>query len=180
LEEDAGKSITTVIPGATPLTSIGLRSTHRDRERPDIRISAGAGAYLRTLKQILQYLDVSDVSMEEGVSVFDANISVLRPGNRSRNQAEVKNMNSFSAVERALEAESKAVCAGSIPRKVEQQTLLWDGARETVHEQNEGRNHDYRYFPNRSPSLIVDEKWISVRGRIFRIAGGRKKRLVEE
>src|SRR4029078_4101724 len=73
---------------------------------PDIRTSAGAGAYLRTLKQILQYLAVRDGSMEEGSLRVDANISVRRPGqSKLGTKTEVKNMNSFSAVEKALEAE---------------------------------------------------------------------------
>src|SRR5207248_10780847 len=77
MEEDAGKSIHDRYPGATAidLNRSGVPLIEIVSE-PDMRTSAGAGAYLRTLKQILQYLDVSDVSMEEGSLRVDANISV--------------------------------------------------------------------------------------------------------
>src|SRR4030088_839118 len=135
MEEDAGKSVHDRYPGETAidLNRAGVPLIEIVSE-PDIRTSTDAGAYLRTLKQILQYLDVSDVSMEEGSLRVDANISVRPPGqSKLGTKTEVKNMNSFSAVERALEAEYERQCALiDSGGKVEQQTLLWDGARETV------------------------------------------------
>ncbi|HEY2830508.1 MAG TPA: Asp-tRNA(Asn)/Glu-tRNA(Gln) amidotransferase subunit GatB, partial [Thermoanaerobaculia bacterium] len=97
MEEDAGKSIHDRYPGATAidLNRAGVPLIEIVSE-PDIRTSAGAGAYLRTLKQILQYLGVSDVSMEEGSLRVDANISVRPPGqSKLGTKTEVKNMNSF-------------------------------------------------------------------------------------
>jgi aspartyl-tRNA(Asn)/glutamyl-tRNA(Gln) amidotransferase subunit B len=186
MEEDAGKSIHDRYPGATAidLNRAGVPLIEIVSE-PDIRTSAGAGAYLRTLKQILQYLDVSDVSMEEGSLRVDANISVRPPGqSKLGTKTEVKNMNSFSAVERALEAEferqSALLDSGG---KVEQQTLLWDGARETVRpSRTKEGSHDYRYFPEPDlRPLIVDEKWISdSRTHLPELPEARKKRLVEE
>ena len=165
MEEDAGKSIHDRYPGATAidLNRAGVPLIEIVSE-PDIRTSAGAGAYLRTLKQILQYLDVSDVSMEEGSLRVDANISV-RPYGQSKlgTKTEVKNMNSFSAVERALEAEYVRQCALiDSGGRIEQQTLLWDAARETVRpSRTKEGSHDYRYFPEPDlRPLLLDTKWV--------------------
>jgi aspartyl-tRNA(Asn)/glutamyl-tRNA(Gln) amidotransferase subunit B len=186
MEEDAGKSIHDRYPGATAidLNRAGVPLIEIVSE-PDLRTSADAGAYLRTVKQILQYLDVSDVSMEEGSLRVDANISVRPPGQtKLGTKTEVKNMNSFSAVERALEAEFVRQCALlDSGGRVEQQTLLWDGARETVRpSRTKEGSHDYRYFPE--PDLLplkVDEKWIGdARSHLPELPDARKKRLVQE
>jgi aspartyl-tRNA(Asn)/glutamyl-tRNA(Gln) amidotransferase subunit B len=186
MEEDAGKSIHDRYPGASAidLNRAGVPLIEIVSE-PDIRTSAGAGAYLRTLKQILQYLDVSDVSMEEGSLRVDANISV-RPHGQSKlgTKTEVKNMNSFSAVEKALEAEfvrqTTLIDAGG---RVEQQTLLWDGVRETVRpSRTKEGSHDYRYFPEPDlRPLMLDVKWIDhLRKELPELPDQRKARLVGE
>ena len=186
MEEDAGKSIHDRYPGATAidLNRAGVPLIEIVSE-PDIRTSAGAGAYLRTLKQILQYLDVSDVSMEEGSLRVDANISV-RPRGQSKlgTKTEVKNMNSFSAVERALEVEFERQCALiDSGGKVEQQTLLWDGARETVRpSRTKEGSHDYRYFPEPDlRPLLLDVKWVAdARHDLPELPEARKARLAAE
>jgi aspartyl-tRNA(Asn)/glutamyl-tRNA(Gln) amidotransferase subunit B len=186
MEEDAGKSIHDRYQGVTAidLNRSGVPLIEIVSE-PDIRTAAHAGAYLRTLKQILQYLDVSDVSMEEGSLRVDANISVRPPGqNKLGTKTEVKNMNSFSGVEKALESEFARQCALiDAGGKVEQQTLLWDGARETVRpSRSKEGSHDYRYFPE--PDLLplaLDHKWIhETRAHLPELPDARKKRLVEE
>ena len=186
MEEDAGKSIHDRYPGVTAidLNRSGVPLIEIVSE-PDIRTASDAGAYLRTLKQILQYLDVSDVSMEEGSLRVDANISVRPPGqNKLGTKTEVKNMNSFSGVEKALESEFARQCALiDAGGKVEQQTLLWDGARETVRpSRSKEGSHDYRYFPE--PDLLpltLDHKWIhETRAHLPELPDARKKRLVEE
>ena len=184
MEEDAGKSIHDRYPGETAidLNRAGVPLIEIVSE-PDIRTSAGAGAYLRTLKQILQYLGVSDVSMEEGSLRVDANISVRRSGqSKLGTKTEVKNMNSFSAVEKAVEAEfirqTTLIDSGG---KVEQQTLLWDGARETVRpSRTKEGSHDYRYFPEPDlRPLILDTKWIDhLRKELPELPDQRKARLV--
>ncbi len=186
MEEDAGKSIHDRYPGATAidLNRAGVPLIEIVSE-PDIRTSTDAGAYLRTLKQILQYLDVSDVSMEEGSLRVDANISVRPPGQaKLGTKTEVKNMNSFSAVERALEAEFERQCALlDSGGRVEQQTLLWDGARETVRpSRTKEGSHDYRYFPEPDlRPLMLDEKWIgAAREHLPELPEARKKRLVAD
>ena len=166
LEEDAGKSIHDRFPNATAidLNRAGVPLIEIVSE-PDMRSSTEAGAYLRTLKQILEYLDVSDVNMEEGSLRVDANVSARLAGEtRLGTKTEVKNMNSFSGVERALESEFARQCA-LLDRgeKVQQQTMLWDGARGEVRPSRtkEGSN-DYRYFPEPDlPPLILTKDWIS-------------------
>jgi len=184
MEEDAGKSIHDRYPGETAidLNRAGVPLIEIVSE-PDIRTSAAAGEYLRTLKQILQYLDVSDVSMEEGSLRVDANISVRPPGQaKLGTKTEVKNMNSFSAVEKALESEFARQCALlDSGGKVEQQTLLWDGAKETVRpSRSKEGSHDYRYFPEPDlRPLMLDSKWIDhTRKDLPELPDARKARLV--
>jgi aspartyl-tRNA(Asn)/glutamyl-tRNA(Gln) amidotransferase subunit B len=186
MEEDAGKSIHDRYPGVTAidLNRAGVPLIEIVSE-PDIRTSADAGAYLRTLKQILQYLDVSDVSMEEGSLRVDANISVRPPGQvKLGTKTEVKNMNSFSAVERALEAEyARQVALIESGGKIEQQTLLWDGARETVRpSRTKEGSHDYRYFPEPDlRPLLLDTKWIdAARKNLPELPEARKLRLTTD
>ena len=161
LEEDAGKSIHDRYAGASAidLNRSGVPLIEIVSE-PDLRSSADAGAYLRTLKQILEYLEVSDVNMEEGSLRVDANISIRRQGDaRLGTKTELKNLNSFSGVERALDAEFARQCtllgAGD---RVEQQTMLWDADTGSVRpaRSKEG-SHDYRYFPDPDlPALVLE------------------------
>jgi aspartyl-tRNA(Asn)/glutamyl-tRNA(Gln) amidotransferase subunit B len=186
MEEDAGKSIHDRFPGATAidLNRAGVPLIEIVSE-PDLRSATDAGAYLRTLKQILQYLDVSDVSMEEGSLRVDANISV-RPFGQTKlgTKTEVKNMNSFSAVERALDAEYDRQCSLlDSGRTVQQQTLLWDGARETVRpSRTKEGSHDYRYFPEPDlRPLLLDRGWVrDAKHKLPELPDARKKRFVEE
>ncbi len=186
MEEDAGKSIHDRYPGETAidLNRAGVPLIEIVSE-PDIRTSAAAGAYLRTLKQILQYLDVSDVSMEEGSLRVDANISVRPPGQtKLGTKTEVKNMNSFSAVEKALEAEYARQCALlDSGGRVEQQTLLWDATRETVRpSRTKEGSHDYRYFPEPDlRPLMLDSNWVDhTRKDLPELPAARKARLATE
>lgn len=165
MEEDAGKSIHDRYPGVTAidLNRSGVPLVEIVSE-PDMRSAADAGAYLRALKQVLEYTAVSDVSMEEGSLRVDANISVRPHGQTALGtKTEVKNMNSFSGVERALEAEFLRQCAlVDAGGTVEQQTMLWDGAAEEVRpaRSKEG-SHDYRYFPEPDlPPLVLAAEFI--------------------
>jgi len=186
IEEDAGKSVHDRYPGETAidLNRAGVPLIEIVSE-PDIRTPAGAGAYLRTLKQILQYLDVSDVSMEEGSLRVDANISVRPPGQtKLGTKTEVKNMNSFSAVEKALDAEFARQCALlDSGGRVEQQTLLWDAARETVRpSRTKEGSHDYRYFPEPDlRPLMLDSKWVDhAQNDLPELPAAKKTRFVAE
>ena len=186
MEEDAGKSLHDRYPGETAidLNRAGVPLIEIVSE-PDIRSSAEAGAYLRTLRQILHYLRVSDVSMEEGSLRVDANVSARLRGDKTLGtKTEVKNMNSFSGVERALEFEFARQCALlEKGEKVSQQTLLWDSARgeARVSRTKEG-SHDYRYFPEPDLlPLVLDAKWMNeIKASIPELPSERRKRIVEE
>ncbi|MDX2184801.1 MAG: Asp-tRNA(Asn)/Glu-tRNA(Gln) amidotransferase subunit GatB [Gemmatimonadaceae bacterium] len=160
MEEDAGKSVHDKYAGATAidLNRAGVPLAEIVSE-PDLRTPADAAAYLRALKQILEYCAISNCSMEEGSLRVDANVSVRRDGETAfRTKTEVKNMNSFSGVERAIEAEAlRQIAVYESGGTVEQQTMLWDGAKGEVRpaRSKEG-SHDYRYFPEPDlPPLIV-------------------------
>jgi aspartyl-tRNA(Asn)/glutamyl-tRNA(Gln) amidotransferase subunit B len=165
MEEDAGKSIHDRYPGvsAIDLNRAGVPLIEIVSE-PDMRSADDAGAYLRALKQVLEYVDVSDVSMEEGSLRVDANISVRPLGETGFGvKTEVKNMNSFSGVERALEAEFVRQCAVvDAAGRVEQQTMLWDGnAGQVRPARSKEGSHDYRYFPEPDlPPLVVTPDFI--------------------
>src|SRR5688572_11101797 len=166
MEEDAGKSLHDRFPRATAidLNRSGVPLIEIVSE-PDMRSSAQAGAYLRSLKQILEYMDVSDVSMEEGSLRVDANVSARKRGDAKLGQkTEVKNMNSFSGVERALEVEFARQCevldAGG---RIDQETMLWDSNTGEVRASRaKEASHDYRYFPEPDlPPLIIERKWLN-------------------
>jgi len=186
MEEDAGKSLHDRYPGRTAidLNRSGVPLIEIVSE-PDMRSSEEAGAYLRTLRQILHYLRVSDVSMEEGSLRVDANVSARPIGQKELGtKTEVKNMNSFSGVERALDYEFARQCA-ILDRgeKVSQQTLLWDANKgeARVSRSKEG-SHDYRYFPEPDLlPLVLDPNWVNeIRSSIPELPSDRKKRIAEE
>ncbi|MBX6331706.1 MAG: Asp-tRNA(Asn)/Glu-tRNA(Gln) amidotransferase subunit GatB [Gemmatimonadaceae bacterium] len=185
MEEDAGKSIHDRYGGATAidLNRAGVPLIEIVSE-PDMRSAREAVAYLKVLKQILEYIDVSDVNMEEGSLRVDANISArLRGETRLGTKTEVKNMNSFSGVERALEAEFVRQCT-LLERgeKIHQQTMLWDGARGEVRPaRSKEESHDYRYFPEPDlPPLRLDRAWIEqIRAELPELPQARQARFAE-
>ncbi len=165
LEEDAGKSIHDRYPGASAidLNRAGVPLVEIVSE-PDLRSSEEAVIYLKILKELLAYIDVSDVSMEEGSLRVDANVSARLKGAASLGtKTEIKNMNSFSAVQQAIESEFTRQCAVLDRReKVVHQTMLWDGARQEVRpSRSKEESHDYRYFPEPDlPPLVLTAGWI--------------------
>ena len=123
--------------------------------------------------------------MEEGSLRVDANVSARLTGEtRLGTKTEVKNMNSFSGVERALEAEFARQCAVlARGEKVHQQTMLWDGARGEVRPaRSKEESHDYRYFPEPDlPPLRLDRDWLSdVKKCLPELPQARQKRFAEE
>ncbi len=186
MEEDAGKSVHDRFASAsaidlnragTPLIEIV--------SEPDIRSSAEAGSYCRLLRQVLEYVDVSDLNMEEGSLRVDANISIReRGGTKLGTKTEVKNLNSFSAVERALDAEfERQVEIVEAGGAVEQQTLLWDADRGVVRpaRTKEGSD-DYRYFPDPDlPPLRLTKEWIGrLKDDLPELPDAKRGRFVEE
>jgi len=184
MEDDAGKSIHDRFPGVTAvdLNRSGVPLIEIVSE-PDIRSAEQEGAYLRVLKQILEYVDVSDVKMEEGSLRVDANVSARRRGDtKFGTKTEVKNMNSFSGVERAIEVEfARHVSVLESGGVIEQQTMLWDGSTVRPARAKEG-SHDYRYFPEPDlPPLILDQQWIEkARHDLPELPGARRKRFATE
>ncbi len=186
MEEDAGKSIHDRYTGASAidLNRAGVPLIEIVSE-PDIRTSEGAGSYLRTLRQILLYLGVSDVSMEEGSLRVDANVSA-RPYGETKlgTKTEVKNMNSFSAVEKALEFEFARQCEMlSRGEAVHQQTMLWDSARgEARPSRTKEGSHDYRYFPEPDlRPLILSAEWLQrMKDDLPELPEARRSRFAEE
>jgi aspartyl-tRNA(Asn)/glutamyl-tRNA(Gln) amidotransferase subunit B len=186
LEEDAGKSIHDRYPAATAidLNRAGVPLIEIVSE-PDMRSTQEAGAYLRALKQILEFTEVSDVNMEEGSLRVDANVSArLRGETKLGTKTEVKNMNSFSAVERALEAEfDRQVGILETGGRVEQQTMLWDGGRGVVRPaRSKEMSHDYRYFPEPDlPPLVLSKSWIAEqRKSLPELPAARRARFARE
>jgi aspartyl-tRNA(Asn)/glutamyl-tRNA(Gln) amidotransferase subunit B len=186
MEEDAGKSLHDRYPGETAidLNRSGVPLIEIVSE-PDMRSSAEAGAYLRSLRQILHYLRVSDVSMEEGSLRVDANVSARPKGQKELGtKTEVKNMNSFSGVEKALDFEFGRQCA-LLDRgeKISQQTLLWDATKgeARVSRTKEG-SHDYRYFPEPDLlPLVLDKNWINeIKASVPELPADRRKRFADE
>ncbi|HEU4680845.1 MAG TPA: Asp-tRNA(Asn)/Glu-tRNA(Gln) amidotransferase subunit GatB [Gemmatimonadales bacterium] len=166
VEEDAGKLLYDRFPGKTAvdLNRAGVPLAEIVSE-PDLRSPAEARAYLTTLRQILVYAGVSDCSMEQGSLRVDANISI-RPAGVAKlgTKTEVKNMNSFANVERALEAErARQVALVESGRRVEQVTLLFNAATGQVKPtRSKEESHDYRYFPDPDlPPLVLAPSWIA-------------------
>ncbi|HEK9101649.1 Asp-tRNA(Asn)/Glu-tRNA(Gln) amidotransferase subunit GatB [Bacillus pfraonensis] len=185
LEEDAGKSTH---------TGEGYSLVDYNRQgmplieivsEPDMRTPEEAYAYLEKLKSIIQYTGVSDCKMEEGSLRCDANIS-LRPVGQEKfgTKAELKNLNSFTYVQKGLEHEQvrqeKELLSGGI---IQQETRRYDEAtKKTILMRVKEGSDDYRYFPE--PDLVelyIDDEWKErVRASIPELPDARKVRYVEE
>ena len=186
VEEDAGKLLHDRFPGKTAvdLNRAGIPLAEIVSE-PDLRSPAEARAYLTTLRQILVYAGVSECSMEQGSLRVDANISI-RPSGESRlgTKTEVKNLNSFANVERALEAEhARQVALVEAGQRVEQVTLLFNAATGQVKPtRSKEESHDYRYFPDPDlPPLVLSPAWISEqRAAVPELPEAKRSRLEAE
>ena len=159
MEEDAGKSVHDRFPGvsAIDLNRAGTPLVEIVSE-PDLRSAAEAREYCARLKEILAYTEVSDANMEEGSLRVDANVSVrLRGAGHLGTKTEIKNMNSFSGVERAIAVEFERQCAlVDAGEAVVQETLLWDADRQTIRPaRGKEGSHDYRYFPEPDLPVLV-------------------------
>ena len=165
MEEDAGKSVHDRFRDATAidLNRAGTPLIEIVSE-PEIHSAADAVSYLRRLKQILEYTEVSDANMEEGSLRVDVNISIRPRGQTALGtKTEVKNLNSFSSAERAVEVEfarQRAILESG--GRVEQQTLLYDEKRNQVRSaRSKEGSHDYRYFPEPDlPPLVLTDDFV--------------------
>jgi aspartyl-tRNA(Asn)/glutamyl-tRNA(Gln) amidotransferase subunit B len=187
LEEDAGKSLHHGFPDSD-------RATYLDFNRsgvplieivtePDLRSAADAAQCFAQIREVLVALGVNDGNMEEGSLRCDANVSVRPAGSTALGvKTEVKNVNSFRFVQRALEfeiARQIEMLAGG--GRVRQETRLWDTETgETVAMRSKEEAHDYRYFPEPDlPPMRVDHAWVEeVRASLPELPDARRARLV--
>ena len=165
LEEDAGKSLHEDFHGmsgidlnraGTPLLEIV--------SEPDMRSAEEAVAYAKALHHlVVEEIEICDGNMQEGSFRCDANVSVRRPGEPLGTRCEIKNLNSFRFMERAIEFEAKRqIEILEDGGKIVQETRLYDpDADETRSMRTKEQAHDYRYFPDPDlPPLVVTEEWI--------------------
>jgi aspartyl-tRNA(Asn)/glutamyl-tRNA(Gln) amidotransferase subunit B len=189
MEEDAGKSLHEGFPDSDRRTYIDYNRSGVPLieivSEPDMRSAAEAAEFFSRLRAILVWLDVSDGNMEEGSLRCDANVSV-RPTGQSAlgTKAEVKNVNSFRYLEKALEYEIERqieIVEGG--GRVAQETRLWDSSSgRTFSMRSKEEAHDYRYFPEPDlPPLVVDEARIArVRATMPELPEARSRRFVEQ
>jgi aspartyl-tRNA(Asn)/glutamyl-tRNA(Gln) amidotransferase subunit B len=165
MEEDAGKNLHDVRTQSSliDLNRAGVPLLEVVSE-PEIHSPAEAAAYLRAVRQLVRYLGISDGNMEEGSLRCDANIS-LRPVGSMKfgSRTEIKNLNSFKFVERALEYEiARQLSILKNGQSVVQETLLFDSASGTTRPmRSKEESADYRYFPDPDlPPIVVEESYI--------------------
>ncbi len=190
MEEDAGKlvhsglTISTSDSSAVDYNRAGVPLIEIVSE-PDMRSAAEARAYMEQLKAILEYTDVCDCKMQEGSLRCDANISVMPEGaTEFGTRAEIKNLNSFRALERAIEYEvERQIELVEDGGHVVQETRTWDDANGvTLSMRSKEEAHDYRYFPE--PDLVpnnLDQAWIDeIKATLPELPSARKERLLAE
>jgi aspartyl-tRNA(Asn)/glutamyl-tRNA(Gln) amidotransferase subunit B len=185
LEEDAGKLVHD--QGAESLFDVNRCGTPLIEivSEPDMRSPAEAYAYCTTIKRMLEYLGICDCNMEEGSLRCDANVS-LRPRGETKlgTKVELKNMNTFRGVEKALDYEvrrqAEVLSSGGT---IHQQTYLWDAAAGcTAPMRDKEDAHDYRYFPDPDlVPLVVEEQTVQrIRKELPELPQARRRRLIKD
>ncbi|HEY9186987.1 MAG TPA: Asp-tRNA(Asn)/Glu-tRNA(Gln) amidotransferase subunit GatB [Ignavibacteria bacterium] len=185
MEEDAGKSIHDIAEDTlVDINRCGVPLIEIVSE-PDIRSPKEAYLYLTQIKQIVTYLGICDGNMEEGSLRCDANVSVRLKGEKKfGTKTELKNMNSFRNVEKALHYEiSRQIETLERGEPIVQETLLWDANKEiALPMRSKEEAHDYRYFPE--PDLVplyISDEWINdLQKEIPELGTEKKKRFILE
>lgn len=184
IEEDAGKLVHVADGSCVDLNRTGTPLMEIVSE-PDLRSAEEARAYLQKLKSILKYVEVSDCNMEEGSMRCDANVS-LRPAGQEKFgiRAEVKNVNSFKNVERAIKYEEKRQ-AGVLDGggTVVQETRLFNAdTGVTASMRGKEDAHDYRYFPDPDlVPLVLEKSFIEdIRANLPELPDARRERFISE
>ena len=189
MEEDAGKSLHDGFPDSD-------RKTYLDYNRsgvplieivsePDMRSAEEAAAFFETLRQILVWLGVNDGNMDEGSLRCDANVSVRRHGEtRLGTKTEVKNVNSFRYLEKAIQYEiGRHIDVIDHGGRIVQETRLFDAAQgKTYSMRSKEEAHDYRYFPDPDlPALVVDSaRREKVIAQLPELPDARRRRFIEQ
>lgn len=189
MEEDAGKLVHQGNIMTTPYSLVDYNRTGVPLieivSEPDMRSPEEARAYAEKLRAVIQYTGVSDCRMEEGSLRCDANVSVRPVGQKELGtKAEIKNMNSFRSLQRALayevERQTGVLESGG---QVVQETRTWDEAKGiTVSMRSKEEAHDYRYFPEPDlVPLVLDNQWIEfIREALPELPDQRRARYVQE
>ncbi|MDK2823400.1 MAG: aspartyl-tRNA(Asn)/glutamyl-tRNA(Gln) amidotransferase subunit [Clostridia bacterium] len=190
MEEDAGKLV------HQGLTISSSNSSLVDYNRtgvplieivsePDLRSAEEAKAYLEMLKAIMEYIDVSDVKMEQGSLRCDANVSIRPMGSKEfGTKTEVKNLNSFRSVQRAIEYEiARQIDIVEEGGKIIQETRTWDENKGiTLSLRSKEEAHDYRYFPDPDLTpLVISREWVEeLKAGLPELPAFKKERLIKE
>ncbi len=185
IEEDAGKLNHNEFGGGSlvDLNRAGVPLIEIVSE-PDIRSSGEADRYLKKLKSILQYINVSDCKMEEGSLRADVNVSVHKYNEPFGTRHEMKNMNSFKSIQRAIEYEMENQISDlDHGEKVVQETMRWDDVEgKTFSMRDKEDAQDYRYFPE--PDLVAiklsDEYISNIKNNLPEMPESRRKRYISE
>jgi aspartyl-tRNA(Asn)/glutamyl-tRNA(Gln) amidotransferase subunit B len=187
VEEDAAKNLHGVGASSETLVDFNRAGVPLMEivSEPDMRSAEEAEAYLKTLREILMFVGVNDGNLEEGSFRCDANVSIRPVGEeRFGTRAELKNINSFRFVRKALEheiARQEALVAGG--GTVAQETRTWsEGQGKTVSMRSKEEAHDYRYFPDPDlPPLVLSEQRIDrVRDEMAELPDAQRRRFQEE
>ena len=185
IEEDAGKLNHDDFGGGSlvDLNRAGVPLIEMVSE-PDLRSAEEVEAYMRKLKSILEYIEVSDCKMQEGSLRADVNVSVHKPGEPFGTRTEMKNMNSFRSIVRAIEYEvERQIDVLEDGGKIEQETLRWDDVSgKTFPMRDKEDAQDYRYFPD--PDLVaikLSEEYIeNIKNTLPELPESRKERYLKE
>jgi len=186
MEEDAGKLIHDPMK---PISYVDFNRTGVPLieivSKPDIRTPEEAVAYLKKLRNILRYLEICDGNMEEGSFRCDANVSVRAVGSEQFGvKTELKNMNSFKHVQRALTYEiERQIAILEQGGKIVQETRLWDETRGVTRSmRGKEEAHDYRYFPD--PDLVpivIEDSWIKeIEKTLPELPDAKKERFIKQ
>jgi aspartyl-tRNA(Asn)/glutamyl-tRNA(Gln) amidotransferase subunit B len=152
---------------------------------PDMQSAEEVRAYAMTLRSILRYLEVNSGDMQKGIMRIEPNVSVRPKGSQEfRTRTEIKNLNSFRALERSvayeIQRQSELLRLGE---RVVQQTLGWDESQGvTVIQRSKEEAHDYRYFPEPDlPPLVVEKEWIArIRAGLPELPADKRRRFMEQ
>ena len=185
LEEDAGKSLH---EGFHAVTAVDLNRAGTPLievvSAPDMRSAREAVAYMKKLHGLVRYLEICDGNMQEGSFRCDANVSVRRPGEPFGTRAEIKNLNSFRFVERAINHEiERQIDLIEGGGQVVQETRLYDPERnETRSMRVKEEANDYRYFPDPDllPLEVTEELVAEVRATLPELPDAKRARFMEE
>ena len=185
IEEDAGKlnhddfsgeSLVDLNRAGVPLIEIV--------SEPDMGSSEDAETYMKKLKSILEYIEVSDCKMEEGSLRADVNVSVHKPGTPLGTRTEMKNMNSFKSITRAIDYEiDRQIDVLEAGGTIEQETLRWDDVSgKTFSMRNKENAQDYRYFPEPDLAAIkLSREYVEgIRNSLPELPESRKQRYLEQ